>query len=44
MEYADDLSKFTSDHNDINRYEKNVAQNLGKKGLKKKKKQLKITL
>ena len=45
MEYADDLSKFTSDHNDIHRYEKNVAENLGKKGLKKKNKtKLKITL
>ena len=44
MEYADDLSKFTSDHNDIHRYEKNVAENLGKKGLKKKNKtKLKIT-
>ena len=34
MEYVDDLSKLTSDHNDIRRYEHNVEENLGKKGLK----------
>ena len=33
MEYVD-LSKITSDHNDIRRYEHNVEENLGKKGLK----------
>ena len=31
MEYPDEL---TSDHNDIRRYEHNVKENLGKKGLK----------
>ena len=34
MEYVYDLSKFTSDHNDIRRYEHNVEENLGKNGLK----------
>ena len=34
MEYADDLSKLTSDHNNIRRYEHNAEENLGKKGLK----------
>ena len=34
MEYADDLNKLTSDHNNIHRYEHNVEENLGKKGLK----------
>ena len=34
MEYADDLSKPTSYHNDIRRYEHNVEENLGKKGQK----------
>ena len=34
MEYADYLSKLTSDHNNIRRYEHNVGENLGKKGLK----------
>ena len=34
MEYANDLSKLISDHNDIRRYEHNVEENLGKKGLK----------
>ena len=34
MEYADDLSKLTSDHNNIFRYEHNAEENLGKKGLK----------
>ena len=33
MEYADDLSKLTSDYNNIGRYEHNVLENLGKKGL-----------
>ena len=30
MEYADDLSKITSDHNNIRRYEHNAEENLGK--------------
>ena len=34
MEYADDLSKPTSYHNDIRRYQHNVEENLGKKGQK----------
>ena len=34
MEYADDLNKLTIDHNNIHRYEHNVEENLGKKGLK----------
>ena len=34
MVYADDLSKITSDYNSIRRYEHNVEENLGKKGLK----------
>ena len=34
MEYADDLKKLTIDHNNIHRYEHNVEENLGKKGLK----------
>ena len=34
MEYADYLSKLISDHNNIRRYEHNVGENLGKKGLK----------
>ena len=34
MEYADDLSKLTSDYNNIRRCEHNVLENLGKKGLK----------
>ena len=43
MEYADDLSKLTSDHNNIRKYEHNVEENLGKKGLKVNKTELKIT-
>ena len=34
MEYDDHLSKLTSDHNNIRRYEHNVEENLCKKGLK----------
>ena len=34
MEYDDNLSKLTSDHNNIRRYEHNVEENLCKKGLK----------
>ena len=34
MEYADDLNKLTSDHNNIHQYEHNMEENLGKKGLK----------
>ena len=34
MEYADDLNKLTSDHNNIRRYQNNVDENLVKKGLK----------
>ena len=34
MEYADDLIKLTSDHNNIRRYEHNAEENVGKKGLK----------
>ena len=34
MEYDDHLSKLTSDHNNIRRYEHNVEENLGKKGIK----------
>ena len=34
MEYADDLSKLASDHNNVCRYEHNVEENLGKKRLK----------
>ena len=43
MEYADYLSKLTSDHNNIRRYQHNVGENLGKKGLKVTKTKLKIT-
>ena len=38
MEYAVDLRKLTSDHNNIHKYEHNVEENLGKKGLKVNKK------
>ena len=34
MEYADDLSKLNSGHNNIRRYEHNVEENLGKKWIK----------
>ena len=34
MEYADELRKLTSDHNNIRRYEHNAEENLSKKGLK----------
>ena len=34
MECADELSKLTSDHDNICRYKHNVEENLGKKGLK----------
>ena len=37
MEYADDLSKLTSDHSNIRIYEHNAEENLSKKGLKMKK-------
>ena len=36
-EYADDLSKLTSDYNNIHRYKHNAEEILGKKGLKVKK-------
>ena len=34
MEYADDLSKLNSGHNNIRRQEHNVEENVGKKGIK----------
>ena len=34
MEHDDDLSKLTSEHNNISRYEHNTEENLGIKGLK----------
>ena len=34
MEYADDISKLTSEHNSIRRYKHNAEETLGKKGLK----------
>ena len=39
MQYDDDLSKFTSDQNDIRRYEHNVEENHGKKTTKSEQKQ-----
>ena len=39
MEYDDDLSKFTSDQNDIRIYEHNVEENHGKKRTKSEQKQ-----
>ena len=34
MEYVNDLSKLTNDHNNIRRYKHNAEEILGKKGLK----------